>query len=486
MSRNRKVKKYESLLEKTSKITIYLEKMVVFSIISIFLILIIIAFTDFIPFVVDINTSDASNIYQGIGIGSLLSIFAIVISLALMAVQYASQQYTHRIMDTYIKSRMFRCILFIYMGTIFYNMFVLTEEPVNPTHMFVSLSLSALCIVALIPHFFITMTHLRPDFIIGKMVGRINKKDMDSLKRLPHENSTSEEDKLLLPIAEIIERAIRNGDRTTARSGLDEIKSCYLKYLSPENEEFVSPYFLKHILNVGRVAIISADDGSMGYVLKNIFGEVGTETITKKMNFSTKMVLEDIDLIGFKALENYDAATEQMIKALQDILGAVIESGNEEKEILMPIFILYNNVSDELFKLKKDKMIKYMLNSFSGTRALMKEMVNNKRYETIEKTAELLVRISVNAAKRGFRDPIDQSISSLHEIGISAAKNKLVWETPKREINIATDLIIEHLLTIEDETSRYSSKLKEFDSIKRDINFAKNDIGKYFEDTDFF
>jgi len=476
MSWNRKVKKYESLLEKTSKITIYLEKMVVFSIISIFLILIIIAFTDFIPFVVDLNTSDASNIYQGIGIGSLLSIFAIVISLALMAVQYASQQYTHRIMDTYIKSMMFRCILFIYMGTIFYNMFVLTEEPVNPTHMFVSLSLSALCIVALIPHFFITMIHLRPDFIIGKMVGRINKKDIDSLKRLPHENSTSEEDKLLLPIAEIIERAIRNGDRTTARRGLDEIKSCYLKYLIPENEEFVSPYFLKHILNVGRVAIINEDDGSMGYVLKNIFGEVGTETITKKMNFSTKMVLEDIDLIGFKVLKNYDAATEQMIKALQDILGAVIESGNEEKEILMPIFILYNSVSDELFNLKKDKMIKYMLNSFSETRALM---VNNKRYETIEKTAELLVGISVNAAKRGFRDPIDQSISSLHEIGISAAKNKLVWETPKREINIATDLIIEHLLTIENETSRYSSKLKEFDSIERDINFAKNDIEKY-------
>nr|QNO52648.1 hypothetical protein CKMLAADM_00013 [Methanosarcinales archaeon ANME-1 ERB6] len=456
---------------KTSTI-IFLEKMVVLSIMSIFLILVIIAFTDFIPFVLKFNTSYASTIYQGIGIGSLLSIFAIVISLALMAVQYASQQYTHRIMDFYIKSMMFRCILFIYMGTIFYNMFMLTEEPVNPTHMFVSISLSALCIVALIPHFFITMIHLRPDFIIGKMLGRINKKDIDSLKRLPH----SEEDKLLLPAAEIIERAIRNGDRTTAKNGLDEIRRCYLKYLSPGNEESVSPYFLKHILNVGRVAIINTDDGSVGYVL-NILGKIGTQTVSKKMNSSTKIVLEDIDLIGFKVLQNYDAATEQMIKSLQDILKAVIESGNEEKEILMQIFILYNNLSDELFNLKKDKMIKFMLTSFSEPRTLLEAMVKNKRCATIEETAKLSKRIGVDAAKGGFIDHFKQSISLLHEIGTSAAKNKLVWDTPMLEIDIA-ESTIRRLLAMKREV-KDEVESKEFNNIMNEIDYAIEDIKRY-------
>jgi hypothetical protein len=479
MNRNRKAKKYESLLEKTTKI-IYLEKLVALSLISIFLLLIILAFTDFNPIVVKLNTSDASDVYQGIGIGGLLSIFAIVISLALMAVQFASQQYTHRIMDFYTKSMMFRCILFIYMGTIFYNMYVLMEDPVNPTHMFVSISLSALCIIALIPHFFITMIHLRPDFIISKMLGSISEKDIDSLKN--YEKSTSEEDKLLLPIAEIVERAIRNGDRTTARRGLDEIKGCYLKYLNHENEKIVSPYFLKHILNVGRVAIINEDDGSMGYVL-NIFGEIGRETVSEKMNFSSKIVLEDIDIIGFKVLHNYDAATEQMIKSLQDIVNAVIESGNEENEILMQIFNLYNNVSDELFNFKKDKIITYTINSFSEPRALIAKMVKNKRYETIEKTAKLLVRISVNAVKSNYRDPIDLSISLLHEIGISSAKNKLEWKTPMRVINIA-DLIVEHLLTIEREV-KDGAKTTEFNIILSEIDYAKSDIERYLKDTDF-
>lgn len=197
----------------------------------------------------------------------------------------------------------------------------------------------------------------------------------------------------------------------------------------------------------------------MGYVLKEIFSEIGTHTVSKKMNFSTKMVLEDIDLIGFKVLQNYDAATEQMIKSLQYILGAAIDYGIEEKEekgkgkILKLIFILYNNVSDELFKLKKDKLIKYMLNSFSEPRAFMKEpqglieaMVNNKRYETIEKTAELLVRISANAAKRRLRDPID------------------------------------HLIKIEEAVSKYESELEDFDIIIGEINVAREDIEICLED----
>ena len=542
---SRQAKKDESLIVAASKIT-YREKLVVLLLISIFILLIFIAFTGFSPFVVKLSTADANSVYQGIGIGCLLSIFAIVISLALMAVQYASQQYTHRIMDFYTKSRMFQCILFIYMGTIFYNMLMLTEKTVNPTHVFVSLSLSALCILALLPHFFITMIHLKPGFIIGKMLSGINKKDIDSLKGLylfsidtrleeelnedsiseelrkefetnrfslsdnatvmkkeeekkweiidekkftvrkedgelniykglSHENSASEEDTLLLPITEIIERAIRNGDQTTAKKGLDEIKNCYLNYLSPRNEDYVSPYFLKLILNVGRVAGIEKDDGSMARVL-NIFGDVGRNTVSERMNFSTKIVLEYIDTMGFKALQNYDTTTEQMIKSLQDILRAFIESGKgkEEKETLKRIFALYSNLSDELFKLKKDKMITYMLNSFSEPHVLM---VKNECYETIEKTAELLVGISENAAKRGLRDPIDLSIRSLQKIGISSARKKLMWKkTPAFKRNIAKDCIIEHLTMIEEAVSTYESKLKDSDIIRGEIGLAKEGI----------
>jgi hypothetical protein len=484
---SRQAKKDESLIVAASKTT-YREKLVVLLLISIFILLMVIAFTGFSPFVVKLNTADANSVYQGIGIGCLLSIFAIVISLALMAVQYASQQYTHRIMDFYTKSRMFQCILFIYMGTIFYNMLMLTEKTVNPTHMFVSLSLSALCILALLPHFFITMTHLRPGFIIGKMLSGINRKDIDS-------GSVIAEDPLL-PITEIIERAIRTGDRTTARTGLDELKDCYLQYSSPVSDEDVSPYFLTHIRDVGRVAIISADDGSMVQVL-SIFGEIGREkTVPEKMYFSSKIVLEYIDTIGFKALQNYDAAAEQMINSLQEILGAVIRSGKgeereEEKEILKQIFTLYSNLSDELFELKKEEMIKNLLNSFSEPVALMKEqraliveMVNNRRYETIEKTAVLLVGISVHGAKCGFIDLFKLSISSLHAIGIYSAKKELVWETPRREINIATDLIVEHLLDmkLKVEEEAKSTELRKI--MIEEIDFAKKDIERYLEDSD--
>ena len=63
----------------------------------------------------------------------------------------------------------------------------------------------------------------------------------------------------------------------------------------------MSPYFQGHLLGIGRAAIIEADDDSVVQVLE-IFGEVGTHTISQKMDLSTKMVLENIDIVGFKVL----------------------------------------------------------------------------------------------------------------------------------------------------------------------------------------
>ena len=219
-----------------------------------------------------------------------------------------------------------------------------------------------------------------------------------------------------------------------------------------------------------------ADDDSMVQVLE-IFGEVGTHTISQKMDFSTKIVLENIDIIGFKVLKDYDVATQQMINSLQDMLRELINinSGNEEQ--LAQIFILYHDATNELFTLKKYRMISYMVNSFSG---LFDLMVEKKHYDTIERTAGLLESIGVNAVNRDVRDVIHQSVSLLHKIGIPAAKNKFVWDTPQGKLNIA-ERTIDHLLKIEGETLKYKSKSKEFGVIINEIEFARKDIEKYLE-----
>ena len=476
------------------------ERIVMPSIICFFSVLILLCYIEKLPFPLEINDPDtAKRIFVGVGFEGLSSIFAIVISLSLMAVQLASQQYTHRIMDIHIKSLTFWSVIVIYLGSMLYNVFMLglldLGKPVpedSIIYVEISMLLTSLSLFILIPYFYFTIYRLRPESVISNLLAKIDEDYLNSIKRYFKEEEPripGKADKML-PITDVIEKSISSGDHETARFGIDEIYGCYMSHVKKENEGYVSRYFLaKHIRGIGREAIIEKDDDSMVQVLK-IFGEVGTRAIHENLNVSARMSVESIDIIGSNVLKDYDVATEQMIKSLQDILEAVIKSGNEEeKEILKQIFTLYRNLSDELFNLEKDKLIKYLLNSFSEPRVFMKkpqalieEMVKNKRYETIDNTVKLLERISVNAANRGLRDPLDQSISTLHEIGISSAENKLVWGTPKREINIAKDLIIEHLLTIEDEISKCKSKFEEsdFDDIMGEIDFAKIEIESYF------
>jgi hypothetical protein len=395
-----------------------------------------------------------------------------------MAVQFASQEYTHRIMDIHIKSLTFWSLIVIYTGSLLYNVFMLgmLEEPVNSKYVAVSMLLTALCLIILIPYFFFTMVRLRPESVISRLLTKIDEDYVNSLKELIKEATVKSESDRMLPIIEIIEKSIIKGDASTARFGLDEINGCYLRYLTEENEAYVSPYFLNHILGVGRAAIIAANDDSMLHVLR-IFSEVGIHTVTKRMDRSTKMVLENIGIIGFKVLKDYDAVTQQLADSLRGILRAIIGINNCNVEILTQIFALYRNASDELFTLKKDRMITYMLNSFSG---LLDLMVENKRYEVIGGTTELLERTGVKAVSFDVRDAIHQSVQSLHKIGISSAKDASVLDSQEVAVNIA-ESTIDHLLKIEGETLKYKSKSKEFEAIINEIEYAKKDIEKYLE-----
>jgi uncharacterized membrane protein len=86
------------------------ERISILSLVGIFALLILLSLTGLSPFTLakaDLEMENARSIMDGVGVEGLSAIFAIVISLTLMAVQFASQQYTHRIMDLHIKSLTF-------------------------------------------------------------------------------------------------------------------------------------------------------------------------------------------------------------------------------------------------------------------------------------------------------------------------------------------------------------------------------------------
>lgn len=459
-----------------------LERITVLSLAGLFLLLMLLALTDHSPFTLaNDDLENARSILEGVGVEGLSAIFAIVISLTLMAVQFASQQYTHRIMDLHVKSLTFWSVIVVYLGSLLYNVFLLgrLEAPVESKYIEVSMLLTALCFLMLIPFFFITMVRLRPETVVDNLLAKMDTAYLNSIQDLMQEGETriaGELDKML-PITEIIEKSVGNGDRGTVRFGLGEIYQCYMANLTKENEAYVSPYFLGHILGIGREAIIEADDDTVVQVLE-IFGEVGTHTIAQNMNLTTKIALEYLDIIGFKGLKEYDIATQQMINSLHSMLRELMKLAGENRgELRNQIFTLYHDTSDELYTLKKYRMVKYLANSFTS---LAETMVEQKQGEMLDRTGGLLESIGIFAVNLDIRDVLYQVVHLLRQIGLECARNKIVWDAPKGSVNLA-ERIIDHLLKVEGETLKYKSKSKEFDIIINQIEFARKEIEKYLE-----
>lgn len=456
-----------------------LEKIVIPAIIGFFTVLIALTLFDVTPLISKpMDLDGARGILEGVGVEGLSAIFAIVISLTLMAVQFASQQYTHRIMDLHIKSLTFWSVIAIYLGSLLYNVFALLvlEEPVESMYVELSVLLTALSFVMLVPYFFITMLRLKPESVISHLLSRVDDGYLRSIQRYFREGETripGDVDKVL-PVTEIIEKSISSSDRGTARFGIEELYRCYMAQLSKENEAYVSPFFLNHLLGIGREAIIEADDDSLVQVLE-IFGEVGTHAIAQRMNYTTRMVLENITIVGFKIMKEYDVATQQMIDSLQDILREYIATNSKMEDQLDQIFDLYHDATAELYTLKKYRMVKYMITSFSK---LLDVMIKNRHSLALEKTAALMERIAVFAMKHHERDILKESVLFLHNMGIAAARNKVVFAAPQETRTVA-DRIIGYLLEIKTEILRSESTSKEFAPLIADIDAAEKMIEQH-------
>ncbi|MGC9443314.1 MAG: DUF2254 family protein [Candidatus Methanospirareceae archaeon] len=456
-----------------------LEKVLIPAIIGFFAVLIAFTLLDVIPLIsAPMNLDVARGILEGVGVEGLSAIFAIVISLTLMAVQFASQQYTHRIMDFHIKSLTFWSVIAIYLGSLLYNVFALVrlKEPVESMYVELSVLLTALSFVMLVPYFFITMLRLKPESVINHLLSTVDDEYLRSIQRYFREGEMripGEVDKVL-PVTEIIEKSISSGDRSTARFGIDEIHRCYMAQLRKESETYVSPLFLKHLLGIGREAIIEADDDSIVQVLE-IFGEVGTHAIAQRMNYTTRMVLDNINLIGFKILKEYDVATQQMIDSLQDILKEYIATNSKMEDQLARIFTLYHDAAAELFNFKKYRMIKYIITSFAK---LFDVMIKNEHSEALEKSAGLIGRIASYTMSLHMKDELEESVHFLRTMGVAAAKNNLVLAAPGGSRSVA-DRIIDFLVEIKAEIQRSKSTLKEFEPLIADIEAAEQEIAQH-------
>ncbi|MDA1256913.1 MAG: hypothetical protein O3C10_03600, partial [Chloroflexi bacterium] len=273
------------------------------------------------------NADRLQVIYTDIGIQTTAGIFAIVISLSLVAIQFAAQEYSHRIMEYYLRSTIFWSTFAVYIGLIAVAVLLQVSSSEADSEAVASLVVlgSLLALVLLTPHFLITAAYLKPDFIITKLMGRLDNAYFDRVARI--DGAPGPGNDRLLPVVEIVERAIDRGDVTTSGRAMDEFLNLYRGIATPSPA--VSSYFVDHLARIGRKAVSQADEGEAAVRVVSTIGEIGRDT-------GSGHALRSLDALVFTALRHgSEAPIEQGIDALHSMFDAC---GPEDRDVVIEVY----------------------------------------------------------------------------------------------------------------------------------------------------
>ncbi len=407
-------------------------------------------------FGISIANTDQFNAQYVIGIsglGALAAIFAIVISISLMAVQFASQEYSHRIMNSYIKSFMLWSLITLYIGTMLYNLWVvgfIDPKEADTTITDVSTILQFLCFLMLIPHFIFTTAQLNPLYIIDKILYSINGEYLQSLRKFYHDGKItvpSDMDKVL-SIVEIVEKAIIKGDRDTTRTTLERLYENYKNNTENGEPAWIRQYFMSYILRIGQQGILSEDDDIVVRTIR-IIGDVGEKA-------GTSQSIDYIQTLGAAALKkDYDVAVQQAI----DSLISIIRNSPRTEEIAR-IPGIFRDLVDDLMKNNKVRMLNYLLDSLAGTAKVIAE----KEMRAIaEKYIDLLEKIGLAAARDELVDISYSCILAYQKVGTAFVSRGIV----------TYDTVSNSLLRIEYVTRN------ELRAVRSQIDYVIRDIEKH-------
>ncbi len=428
------------------------DKLVPLTLISFFAILIVLRIVGVIPHIIATDEFDISlTLLMDAGVGTLVSVFSIVISLSLMGVQTASQEYTHRIMKTYLKSYMLWSMFVIYIGTVLYNIYMVAflQNVPNTLYSDIAVLLISLCLVMLIPHFLIELAYLKPDSIIDILLKTVDRDYIAQVARaFEQREQIDDSDDRLLPAVEIIEKCIGKGDRATVRVALDSMFGSFTRNVDSRNENSVAKYFLDYFLRIGREALIEKDDDSLIQVLgimRNISIKVTSPEITKA-------VIEDVSDIGLGAAkEEFDGTVVQMIDSLKKIA-----QNTKTDETMTMTLDTYDGLSLELFPLRKKALIVHMLEASME----LGKLIVGKRSETLTTRYLYVVEgTGVAAIREKIREASHHVVLALCEFGCDLAK---AGEGSARHA-------VEALLRLEREAGMDRELVGEIDFAKREV-----------------
>ena len=346
-------------------------------------------------------------IYTEIGIQTTAGIFAIIVSLSLVAIQFAAQEYSHRIMEYYLRSTVFWTTLVVYLGVMIASIFLqaAASDSESPRVGALVIVGSVLAFALLIPHFLITAAYLKPEFVIGKLIKRI---DDRYLRLVSNRGLPEPPTDRLLPIIEIVERAIDRGDLTTTRGALEQVSSSYVATALPIASSRLDQYYLEGLLRAGRKAISQSDEQQAAVFAMSVIGRMGTHR-------SPASAIDALEELGFGALRrDAEVAVNEMITAVREVSGA-----HDDPELRAAVMATYGELSRRLVAADQQRLLRALVSQL-GQMAIT--AFNADDAADSKHAVELLEELGHDAAIANMGPVVAHCARTLQELGVVFAK----------------------------------------------------------------
>ena len=444
---------------------------------------------------------------------SQAAIVAIVVTLTLVAVQLASQTYSPRVMDLFLKNWQFWSLLLIYGISIMYDVVLLSmippisaNETLNVTFpilrmvlgievlIFVGLVLMTATFSALFLHVGYTMKKLKPKSIIKELSEEIDVKSfVEKVSKRCRGDSgdggsreVTEDEDQVLPLVDVTKRAIRADDLATAKYGVYKLKDICKDILNgkeyKEERNDILRCFRSHLEDIGKVASYHGDERTVCeaagalHELADIAIENGLEDENIKCvslalyyigNSSAERRLMDATTGVINALGGVGVSAAG--KHLQATTGTAIDS-------LRWVGVIAS---------KKDMMheteasVKQLGNIGIEIVDKAKQWEGNKAFNLIENVIDIVCEMGKKAVENVWVNVIESSINVFGDIYVKAGEKRILrtgYEAPSSVITRNIWHIVEAAINKGPEfaTNFVAKPLKEF-CIKA-INMAVNKL----------
>lgn len=374
---------------------------------------------------------------------ALAAIFAIVVGFSFVAFQLSAKVGGPRVFDLFLKGRAFWCLLIIYGFSILYDLVllrVLTEETVEFLVNWINISvfLSVISFTSLFPYAHETIDKLKPERIIQGII-KIKNDDAESLKR-----------DTILPIVDILNKAIRANDPHTLKVGLEAIEKLILERITSsidsKDKLEIAKYYTGKISRLTETASENDDEPAVIEITESL-ERIGLKAIESRQSEVPEDEIarfkSDSDLPGITDdTNNYDKITNEIKEVLSNVCKRVIERGwdgatksildargtllikSTEEGVLRTlddIFVITNDFS----RLSKEEKIFSMQYFMRAIRNIVTELIQKDIYFEdwqYNSAVEDILEKSLEVIDKDKCFKIGQTIEYIVDIGLEAVK----------------------------------------------------------------